>query len=211
MMRWEWERLAALAGIVAVVLWVVGVLIAGEVPDEAEEILTRFQEESGRILAGGFIFQLGALFFFIFLGALRLRLFAAEGPTGFLTAIAFAAGVAVAIFLLGVPGGEMSAALAEEDLDASSALALANISDLFFIGAELSAALLLVAVGLLILRYGPMPRWLAWVSFVLALLLLIPPIGWAGLLFGFPLWVLAVSVLLWMRPAGEPVATRPLA
>lgn len=208
-MRWEWERLAALAGIVAVVLWVIGIFVSGETPDEALEVLRRFQEDSGRVLAGGFTFQLGALFFLIYLGALRLRLFAAEGPAGFLTAIAFAAGVAVGIFLLALPGGEMTGAINEGDLDPSSALALGNVADLFFIGAELSAALLLVATGLLILRYGPMPRWLAWVSFVLALWLLIPPIGWAGLLFGFPLWVLATSVLLWMGGAQRPAVAAP--
>jgi hypothetical protein len=197
----RWERLAALAGIVAVVLWVVGTFVSGEAPDEGQELLARFQDDEGRILAGGFIFQLGALFFLIFLGALRVRLFAAEGPTGFLTAIAFAAGVAVGIFLLALPGAEMSAAINNDDLDPSSSIALGNLGDIFFLGAELSAALLLVATGLLILRYGPMPRWLAWVSLALALVLLIPPIGWAALLFGLPLWTLAVSVLLWMRPA----------
>jgi hypothetical protein len=197
----RWERLAALAGIVAVVLWVVGTFVSGEAPDEGQELLARFQDDEGRILAGGFIFQLGALFFLIFLGALRVRLFAAEGPTGFLTAIAFAAGVAVGIFLLALPGAEMSAAINNDDLDPSSSIALGNLGDIFFLGAELSAALLLVATGLLILRYGPMPRWLAWVSLALALVLLIPPIGWAALLFGVPLWTLAVSVLLWMRPA----------
>jgi hypothetical protein len=197
----RWERLAALAGIVAVVLWVVGTFVSGEAPDEGQELLSRFQDDEGRILAGGFIFQLGALFFLIFLGALRVRLFAAEGPTGFLTAIAFAAGVAVGIFLLALPGAEMSAAINNDDLDPSSSIALGNLGDIFFLGAELSAALLLVATGLLILRYGPMPRWLAWVSLALALVLLIPPIGWAALLFGLPLWTLAVSVLLWMRPA----------
>jgi hypothetical protein len=197
----RWERPAALAGVVAVVLWVVGTFVSGENPDEATEVLRRFQDEEGRVLAGGFIFQLGALFFLVFVGALRLRLFAAEGATGLLTAIAFGAGLAVGIFLLALPGGEMSAAINNDDLDQSSALALSNVGDLFFIGAELSAALLLVSTGLLILRYGPMPRWFAWVSFALALLLLIPPIGWAALLFGVPLWTLAASVLLWMRPA----------
>jgi hypothetical protein len=204
-----WERLAALGGVVAVVLWVIGALVIGENPDEAEEVLNRFQDESGRILGGGLTFLIGTLFFFIFLGALRLRLLSAEGPAGFLTAIAFAAGVAVAIFLLGMPGGEMSAALAEEDLDPSSALAMSNIADIFFIGAELSAALFVAATGLLILRYGPMPRWHAWVSFVLALWLLIAPIGWAGLLFGFPIWVLLTSALLWVGGERQPATAAP--
>jgi hypothetical protein len=199
----RWERPAALAGVVAVVLWVVGTFVSGEAPDEAVELLGRFQDDEGRVLAGGFIFQLGALFFLIFVGALRLRLFTAEGPNGLLTAIAFGAGLAVGIFLLALPGGEMAAAINSDDLDPSSALALGNVGDLFFIGAQLSAALLLTATALLILRYGPMPRWFAWVSFALALVLLIPLIGWAALLVGVPLWTLAAAVLMWMRPSGD--------
>jgi hypothetical protein len=43
-----------------------------------------------------------------------------------------------------------------------------------------------------------LPRWLAWASLVVALTLLIAPVGWAALIFGFPIWVVIVSVLLWM-------------
>src|ERR687897_354241 len=74
---------------------------------------------------------------------------------------------------------------------------------------EQAAALLLAATGFAILRYGALPRWLAWISFLFALWLLIPPIGWAGLLVGVPLWTIIVTLLLWMRPGGEPVAARP--
>jgi uncharacterized protein (DUF58 family) len=34
----------------------------------------------------------------------------------------------------------------------------------------------------------------------------IPPIGWAVLVWGFPLWILVVSAVLWRRPV-EQVAT----
>jgi hypothetical protein len=59
-------------------------------------------------------------------------------------------------------------------------------------------------VGLLYIRTRVLPAWVGWASLVLALVMLIPPIGWAGLLLGFPLWTVLVSVLLWMRPAAEP-------
>jgi hypothetical protein len=75
---------------------------------------------------------------------------------------------------------------------------------MFFIGAELTAALLIATVGTLFIRTRVLPVWLGWASLVVALWLLIPPIGWAGLLLGVPLWTILVSVLLWMRPAGEP-------
>ena len=43
-------------------------------------------------------------------------------------------------------------------------------------------------------------------SLVLALWLAIPPIGWAALLWGFPLWTIIVSVPLFRR-GGAPTAT----
>ena len=57
----------------------------------------------------------------------------------------------------------------------------------------------MIATAVAVLRTGILPRWLAWVSLALALLLLIPPIGWLGLIFGLPLWTLLVSFLLWQR------------
>jgi hypothetical protein len=219
LMRWRWERIAALAGIVAVVLWIVGVIVQGEPPEEDEEqgaaataieLLSWYQDETDTILAGGFIFMLGVLFFLVYLVALRLRLADAEGANGFLTLLASAAGIAMAIFMLAAPGADMTAALSEDELLPASAMALRNVSDVFFLGAELSAALLVAAVGLLAVRLRALPVWLGWISFLLALLLLILPIGWAGLIFGMPLWILATSVLLYLRvPAATPRAAPP--
>lgn len=217
MKRWGWERLAALAGIVAVVLWIVGLLVmeSTDSPDDSAEALRWYQEDSDTILASGFIFQLGALFFLVFLAALRHRLWFAEGRMAFLSSLAFAGGVAAAIFLLALPGGDMTGALSEDDLGAEAAQALNNLDVLFFLGAELSAAALVAAVGLLT-AWPPkattpptapppteptspvLPRWFGWISLLLALWLLIPPIGWAGLLVGLPLWVLVTSVMLFL-------------
>lgn len=207
-----WERLAALAGIVAVALWILGVLImesSNPGSDDPAALLAWFQDDTGSILASGFLFMLGSVFFLVFVGALRARLVTAEGSGAFWTAIAFGAGLATAILTMLIPAPNLSAAISESELTGEAALAVSIIDDAFFVAAELSAALLLVATGLVILRYGPMPRWLAWISFLFALWLLIPPIGWAGLLFGVPLWTLAVALLLWMRPAGEPAAAPP--
>jgi hypothetical protein len=212
MTGWVWERLAGLAGVVAVVLWTLGILImesSNPGSEEPAELLAWFQDDTGTILASAFIFMLGSLFFLIFVGALRARLVAFEGTGAFWTAIAFGAGLATAILTMLIPAPNLSAAISESDLTGEAALAVSLIDDAFFVAAELSAALLLAATGLVILRYGALPRWLAWVSFLFALWLLIPPIGWAGLIFGVPLWTLIVAVLMWMRPAGEPVAAPP--
>lgn len=49
-----------------------------------------------------------------------------------------------------------------------------------------------------------MPRWVAWVSLLLAVWLVIGPIGWLGLLFGVPAWTVLVSVLLWLKGSTLP-------
>jgi hypothetical protein len=204
----RWERLAPLTGIVAVALWIIGAFTFDAVGDFPENnpqgVLATYADNENEILLAGFTFQLGALFFIWFLGSLRSRLLVAEGGLSRLTAIAFASGLAVAVFLVAFPGGDQAAALSE-DLTPDAAVALNNLTLLFFLGAELTAAVLLIATGLLSVTRGAFPRWLGWGSLLLALWLLIPPIGWLGLLLGFPLWTLAVSLLLYLRPAvAEP-------
>lgn len=208
-MRWGWERLAALGGVVAVVFWVIGILVqeSSDVPgDDAtgDEVLAWFSGDDQTILTSGFIFMLGGLFFFVFLAALRVRLLEAEGPVGFLTALVYGTGIVAAFSILMLPAPDMAGALSEDELTADAALAVNNLGDMFFLGAELTSALLVAATGLILIRTRALPVWLGWVSLLLALWLLIPPIGWAGLLLGVPLWTILVSVLLWMRPAGEP-------
>jgi len=198
-----WERYTPLSGVLAVIGWIVGIgmLDIAESKDKGAELLAVYNSDDGQILFGGIIILIGTAFFFWFLGSLRSRLLAAEGGDGRLTAIAFAGGVATAICLALMPGGDMAAALSNEDLDASAALALGSVGDAFFFGAEYLLPVLLVASALVALRYGALPRWLAWVQLLVALVLLIGPIGWAALVFAFPLWVLVTSYVLWRGSA----------
>jgi hypothetical protein len=106
------------------------------------------------------------------------------------------------VFGFAMPGPDMAAAIADgADLSEPSAEAIRVIGDVIFIGAEMSAAVLIAATGIHILRTRVLHRGVAWFSLVVALLLVILPIGWAALLFGVPLWVILVSVLLWRRGA----------
>ena len=98
-----------------------------------------------------------------------------------------------------LPQGQ--AALDHNDTSDTAIDALVHVGDAFFGGVELFSILLLVATGLVTLRFGGLPRWFAWVSLALALILAVPPIGWLGVIAGLPLWVLLISVLLWRRPA----------
>ena len=65
-----------------------------------------------------------------------------------------------------------------------------------------------MTTAIAILRLRVLPVWWAWVSLLVALVLLIPPIGWAALIFGLPIWVLVTSLLLYLRPRRGPPPQR---
>jgi len=204
-----WERYAPLAGALAVIGWVIGIILVQSVADKNKgpEILAAYQAHDDRILAGGLIWLIGTALFIWFLGSLRTRLLAAEGAQGRVSSIAFAGGVATTICLALVPGPDMAGALNKNDIDASAASAMHHLADAFFIGAEYLLPVLLAGTALVARRtQAVLPRWLTWVTLLIALVLLIGPIGWAALIFAFPLWVLVVTYLLWRaqtEPAGR--------
>jgi hypothetical protein len=197
--RWE-ERLAPFDGIVAVAFWVAGVLVLQGPADQPDQdasparALEFFKEEEGAILLGTFLFMVGTLFFLWFLGLLRTRLIAFESGSHRLTGIVFAGAVATAVSLLVMPAVHAAGAINNENLSADAAQVYLGINVAFFYAAELSAAVFLLAFGLVSLATGAFPRWLAWASLLIAVWLVIPPIGWAALLWAFPLWLIAVSL-----------------
>ncbi len=133
------------------------------------------------------------------LGSLRSALYAAEGATGRLSTLAFGSGVATSVFLMATYLPHAQAAFDHENTSDTSVDALVRMGDAFFGGAALFAIPMLVATALAILRFGALPRWAAYLSLVVALVLAIPPVSFFGLVLGIPVWVVAMSVLLY-RP-----------
>ena len=209
---WPWDRIGTLAGVAAPILWALGVafLFAHE-PAEgatAEDIRAYYRENDLDIIAGAWIFATGTLLFLWFLSGLRARFHAAEGAVGRLTALSFVSGVGVALFLIGLASTSAGAAFAGDDLTAGVAEAMYALNGVFFASAEITGVAFVAATGALIFTTGVLPRWWGWITLLLGLWLFIFPIGWAGLLIGFPLWVLVTSVLLLTRRAGEGPADR---
>jgi hypothetical protein len=210
-----WERFAPLAGVVAVILWVVGIIVlesGGNPSDEAsgQVLATHYEENSGSILAGSFLFMLGAAAFVWFLGTLRARILWSEGTVGRLAATTFGAGILTAVMAIGLAAPEAAAALSADQLDRAiepgAADALATLGDGFFLGGEASVVVFFLAAGLASLRFRALPAWLGWVSIVFAILAVLPWIGWAVFIWGLPLWVLAASIWMFLRPTSpEPV------
>jgi hypothetical protein len=211
----RWERWAPLAGILAVALWITGIVLV-ESTDQPEDdapveaIASFFESESGQLLAGGFLFMLGSAAFIWFLGSLRARLWGSEGGSGRVTTIVFGSGVATAILAAAtqapVVAGSITAEETERALDGGAAQAFAELGDGFFVAAETMLVVFFFASALGILRTRAFPAWLGWLSLLLAVVAVVPWIGWAALVWGLPLWVLIVSI--WMLTRGTDRGVR---
>lgn len=206
-------RLAPLVGVGAVALWVIGIALDPGVPDlfvdSGAEWLTFVGDNAGGINASRLALLLGDFLFLLFLGTLRTRLSAFEVAPQHWTAIAFGGGLLTAAMLIGTSAPVLAASAAADGLEPSAAQALGVLEFAFFIGAGIAGASLLAATGILAIRTAVLPTWFGWVSMVIALLMLtvIGPIGFIAIVLGLPLWVLAVSILLWRRTSTAPAAT----
>jgi hypothetical protein len=210
-MSLKWERLAPLAGALAVPFWVAGVIFMSSKAkgSKGPEILASYQQHSDGILVGALLWSIGVLLFIWFLGSLRSHLLAAEGGDGRLANLAYGGGLVAAAIAMLIPAADEVGALNKDDIDASGAAVLHHLSDAFFIATEYTLPILFFATAIVALRHAALPKWLGWLSVLIGVVLLIGPIGWAALIFATPVWTLIVSILLYRRteqPAttGEP-------
>ena len=81
-------------------------------------------------------------------------------------------------------------------LSAAAAETLDVLGDGFFVISEFIAVAFLGATAAAILRGRAFPAWFGWLTALLAVILIIGPIGWAVMIFGIPIWTLIVSIWL---------------
>lgn len=206
------ERLAPLSGVVFVVLYAVGTaFVVPDSPDfvdDPREYVPYYVDNQNRILGGGVLFLLAGVALLWFLGSIRRRGLEAEGGDARVTSLGFGGGaVGVAMWFAAAATLMLPALRLDNDqrLTEEFAVAMMDLSSGFVgIAAPMGFAVLLVAVGLLGLRHGAVPAWWAWISLVLGVVLLVPPISWAGMFFAFPVWVLVMVALLVRGTAGSP-------
>ena len=197
-------RWAPLTGVAAALLWIAGIVLDPGIPDlfeaSGDEWLTFITENESGIYVSRLFYLLGNFLLVLFVGTLRTRLSAAEGRPAHWTAIAFGSGIATAAMLTLAQTPVAAAAAASEGLEASAAQALGIVEYAFFIGAGITGAALLVSTGVIATRSAALPSWLGWAGFVLAVLMLVGgTVGFIALLPGFPLWLIATSIVLTLR------------
>jgi len=216
---WErWDRYSPLAGIKAVVLWVIGIVILsgpGHLGNDSSEspvvVLAKYKAHATPIQWGAWLVMLGALAFLWFVGSLRAALFTAEGGTGRLSTLVGMGGVATAVGILLAHVPSFAAATTSDNLTAPAAKAMILMDDVFFYAAEFASVVFFLAAALSIFRFRALPRWLGWLALVFGVLAVIPPVGWAVIALGLPIWTLIASWLVFAKGRGAPAGTVPAA
>ena len=195
------RRLALLGGAAAALLWFLGVLVleAGgnpADPDTAEELAEHFRDHRTAILVAGLLHVLGGFFFLWFVAALADAWRRLDDELLWLRSAAVVSGATAAAMMLALTGPQTAGATTDvELLSPDGSLALWRLSHGFFVAAEVAFSVFVAAVSLLSLAGVLLPRWLGWAGLVVALLLLIVPVGWIALLLFVPIWLVIVSVL----------------
>lgn len=202
------ERWAPIGGIVFVVLMVVGSMLIGDVPgpDAPEQEIAAYLADSNnhtRNIIGAYLWVVGALAFLWFLTRLRSDLHRAEDGTGALSNLAFGAGVAfTAVWMVSAAAFAAVPYVIE--------LRAAPVSDpdlvrvlppmgrlLLLLGCGFAGLLFLLAVSGVSFQTGVLPRWLAWLGIVAAVVLLFDVIYLN--ITPFWAWVLIASIVMLMR------------
>ncbi len=68
--------------------------------------------------------------------------------------------------------------------------------NMFFVGAGFMMIPFFLGVAVVALRTGVLPKWWAIVAILIAIVLVIGPIGWDALIFATPLWLLGTGLIV---------------
>jgi len=194
-------RYVALTGAVWAVLAVIGLFTGGGETPKSDarpaKVIHYYVKHSSEIKLSAVFFFIAFLFFLLFCGTLRafLRRDPANEP---LATLMLVAGAAIAV-VAGIGGGvEVALAKNIEHLTPSASQALNVVENEVFLPVLIAGFVFALCNGLAILRGSQLPRWLGWVSLVIAVLFVVPPVAIAALLL-LVLWSLAVSIAMYLR------------
>jgi hypothetical protein len=192
---------------VFVVLVIVGFIVGGEPPDADEpvqEIVDFYVDDKDSIMAGAFILGLATVLFVFFANYLRTVFRTTSASATILVGAAiFAVGGAIDATLL------IAMAEAADDIEPESLQTIQAIWDNDFVPFAIGLSIFLLSVAISMLRTDVMPRWLGWVTLVIAIVSLTPLGFFAFPLTGLLILVLSVMLTLRARRTGTTASGNP--
>ena len=197
------ERLLPLAGVLFTVIFAIGFLTSGETPDSdspGAEVVEHY-DDSGMIFFGVIMLLLAGVVFMFFAGVLRRHL-AATGPE-WLASVVFGGAVVFAVGLGVFLSSQVALAEAADANQVAVAEALNVIDNNNFGPTVIGLAVVLLASAWHVLSTRSLPVWLGWIALLLGILAVAGPLGFIAFLL-FPLWVLAVSIVLFRAGTAAP-------
>lgn len=206
------SKWAPLSGIAFLVLVVAGALYGGMPPSEkglasAEELAAAYVTQGDRLTVATFVMGLGLVFLIYFGSVLKTALDAGSAATGCLSRAAFAG---VIVFVAGAATDfTLVVAMVEAAKDKVDPVAIQALSIYFendWVPFAIGILTLTSASAISILKYGGLPKWLGWLAALVAVVGLIPPIGFFALP-GAGLWILLASIMLTLQASKAEPAT----
>jgi hypothetical protein len=176
------DRVAAVAGVLFVVVFVVGQYVAPDLVYPEEQVggvqLTFYVNYEHALLAQAILFGVASALLLVFVGGLRAFLARAEGQDGRLASVVVAAGAvaaglvlvqaAIVVALTALRGNEVGV---HAQGSAWAARALFYLEGAVTDMVLFPFAVLLAAAAVVLLRTRVLPAWLGWVGAALAVLL----------------------------------------
>jgi hypothetical protein len=201
-MRGRFARLAPLSGLVFVVLVVIAFFAFPSSPNvgaSAAKSVSFFAAHRRSQLAIAFFVWYAMLFAVIFGAVLRMHL-RNRGGSGVPADLGFAGMVFFAVAFSVAAAFLYAAADVATKISPSAEQALNVLQNDIFPVFLVGIAILMLGNGLAIVRARekPLPAWLGWVALVIALVAVVPFISFFAV-FAFLIWMLIVSVLIFLR------------
>lgn len=198
-------RAAAAAGVAFALLFGANlILIRSSLPEGAQPGTQWLDAASGKMKIAAILMPFAGISFLWFIGVVRDNLGRLEDR--FFSTVFLGSGLLflAMMFITSAIGAGLSASNTAVGHEAMSQSEVALFGQMVVLALSKTyalrmAAVFMISLATIWLRTGLMPRWLVYISYLLAVALLIAGDISMWLTLGFPIWVLAVSLLLLAR------------
>lgn len=206
--RWRSRRSAAVAGIVFAVLLIAAMTTIRLALDNADPSLLRSDVDRRRLIRIGLqLVPFAGIAFLWFIGVLREQVGAVEDRL--FSSVFLGSGLlfVAMVFIGAVNTASLTAMLAGADLDLRIwEYGRATTQNLISVYAMRMAAVFTLSVSTLGLRTASFPRWISFVGYAVAAVLLVAAGEHRWTQLAFPAWVLLLSLAILVGVRREPTA-----